>query len=79
MDRIKKLAGLLMRDGCKKFKEKSKEVALGGSKDDEYYSYWSGIFDLVDLIEKTEHIKNINHTLKTDEYLTYNNESKGGK
>tara|TARA_R110001583_G_scaffold110360_1_gene259281 strand:+ start:333 stop:536 length:204 start_codon:yes stop_codon:yes gene_type:complete len=67
MDRIKKLAGLLMRDGCKKF------------KDDEYYSYWSGIFDLVDLIEKTEHIKNINHTLKTDEYLTYNNESKGGK
>lgn len=67
MDRIKKLAGLLMRDGCKKF------------KDDEYYSYWKGVFDLVDLIEKTEHIKNINHTLNTDEYLTYDNKSKGGR
>ncbi len=67
MYRIKILAGLLMRDNCKKF------------KDDEYYFYSKGIFDLVDLIEKTEDVKNINHTLKTNEYLTHNGESKGGK
>ena len=63
MDNIKTLAGLLLRD-------KSKNM-----KSHQYGFYFQGICDLIELIEKTENVKNINPTLSTDEYLTYNSQS----
>jgi len=65
MDRIKTLAGLLMRD----------KLASKKLKDNEYAFYFDGIYDLIQLIERTEDVKNINHTLSTDEYLNYNSQS----
>ena len=59
MDKIKTLAGLLMRD-----KINSKKL-----KKNEFFFYFQGIVELIELINKTEHIRNIDHTLKTDEYL----------